>query len=57
MVEAGVKIGPNCVIQNTVICAGAEIEAGCSLNDCQVGTNFTVPGATKAKGESFAPEF
>ena len=54
VVEAGVKIGPNCVIQNTVICAGAVIEAGCSLNDCQVGASFKVPGATKAKGESFA---
>ena len=54
VIEGAVKIGPNCIIQNSVICAGATIEEGCSLNDCQVGADFKVPASTKAKGESFA---
>ena len=46
-------IGPNCSISNSVLCAGAVVEEGCNLTDCQVSSGKVVPANTKAKGESF----
>uniref|UniRef100_A0A7S2DBL0 Mannose-1-phosphate guanyltransferase C-terminal domain-containing protein n=1 Tax=Octactis speculum TaxID=3111310 RepID=A0A7S2DBL0_9STRA len=53
VVMDNVRIGPNSVIQNSVLCEGTIIGEGCSLNDCQVAPHAEVAAGIKAKSESF----
>ena len=53
LLNDGVKVGDNAVMQITVVGHDAVIGENCNLNECQVAPKVTLQPQTKQKGESF----
>uniref|UniRef100_A0A7S0H794 Translation initiation factor eIF2B subunit gamma n=1 Tax=Amorphochlora amoebiformis TaxID=1561963 RepID=A0A7S0H794_9EUKA len=49
-----VTIEKQVTLSDTVVCSNAHIQAMSSLDNCEVGANYTVPGKTKSKKEQFS---
>lgn len=48
---AGVDVGANCHVQNSVLSTGCRLGDGCSVKDCSLGPGYCVPAGAELDEE------